>query len=200
VSLVEYTPAGTLVQTVAVPATGGNQLTLRGNSTSEGMLSLSNDGTIVTFGGYRADTGVASVNGTTSAATNRVIGALNLNTEAVNTNLGLSDSHSGQSFRSVGAIDANTFYTSGATSSMRVVVGALPATPTTGTSTQLTTATNLNIRQVAAFNGNLFVASGSATPGQTINQVGTGLPNTGSQTTAVTFPAQGATNQYNSFL
>ena len=69
VFLDEYTPAGSLVQSIAMPTTdsGGNQtLTASGTATSEGLLTLSADGQYLVLTGYDAALGTASITTSTS--------------------------------------------------------------------------------------------------------------------------------------
>src|SRR5260221_102810 len=69
VFLDEYTPAGTLVQSVAMPTTpsGSNRrLTASGAATSEGFLTLSSDGKFLALTGYDAALGTAAIAGTPS--------------------------------------------------------------------------------------------------------------------------------------
>ena len=76
VFLDEYTPSGTLVQSIALPtsAVGANRrLTVSGTATSEGALALSADGRYLSLAGFDADPGTAAVAGTPTAATNRVV-------------------------------------------------------------------------------------------------------------------------------
>src|SRR5439155_21681203 len=73
----EYTPSGTLVQSIAMPTavTGSNKrLTASGSATNEGFLTLSSDGKYLALTGYDAALGTAGVATTTSAAVQRVIG------------------------------------------------------------------------------------------------------------------------------
>src|SRR5690349_24931066 len=59
VFLDEYTPSGTLVQTIPLPtsAAGANKrLTMSGSATTEGALALSDDGIYHTLAGYGAAT------------------------------------------------------------------------------------------------------------------------------------------------
>jgi len=77
VFLDEYTPAGSLVQTIPMPTAGSGgqrRLTMSGSASSEGALALSGDGHYLTLGGYDADAGTAGVASTTSAAVRRVVG------------------------------------------------------------------------------------------------------------------------------
>src|SRR5919107_3440865 len=75
--LLEYTPAGVLVQTIALPtaAAGTNSiLTNTGSSTSDAVLTRSANGAYLVLTGYDAAVGTTALTGTTSAANNRVIG------------------------------------------------------------------------------------------------------------------------------
>ena len=51
-SLVEYTTAGSLVQTIGIPSTGSTGLEPSGSASSEGALCLSADGHCLAFAGY----------------------------------------------------------------------------------------------------------------------------------------------------
>ncbi len=87
VFLDEYTPTGTLVQTIAMPTTtsGANrQLIASGTSTSEGLINFSTNNQSLVLTGYGANLG-GSANLTTSASTavNRVVGVVNATTEAL---------------------------------------------------------------------------------------------------------------------
>lgn len=197
VSLLEYTPTGTLVQTINVSSSGASALTLRGSSTTEGILSLSSNGQLVTFGGYRADNGAA--NPTAAAASgdvDRVIGVVDA-LGTVTTSQAISDSYKRDSFRSVATDDGSRFWLSGA-ANVATTGGVRYVANTTDTTSTAMTATGGNSRQVAVQGGNLYVSGGSATPGRSVFQVGTGLPTTGSQTLTPSFPVA-ASAQYNSF-
>src|SRR3954463_8764562 len=64
VFLDEFTPDGTLVQSVPLPtASAGNnrRLTVSGSATSEGELTRSADGRYLAIAGYDADPGTAGV-------------------------------------------------------------------------------------------------------------------------------------------
>lgn len=78
-SLQEFTPSGSPVQTITLPSSGtGTKLTNVGSTSTEGTLSVSPDGRWITFGGYDAVAGTASV--VTGTATSRVAGLLNTTT------------------------------------------------------------------------------------------------------------------------
>ncbi|MGH9819709.1 MAG: DUF3616 domain-containing protein, partial [Pyrinomonadaceae bacterium] len=66
VFLDEYTPTGTLVQSIPAPTAvnGANKrLTASGTATSEGLMTRSTDGNYLVFTGYDADLGTASITG-----------------------------------------------------------------------------------------------------------------------------------------
>src|SRR5262245_30809663 len=60
VFLDEYTTAGTLVQSIPLPSTGGSAMTAVGTATTEGIISRSQDGSTLLFTGYRKDSGGTS--------------------------------------------------------------------------------------------------------------------------------------------
>ena len=64
-----------LVQQITIPA-NGTGLTLSGTATSEGEMALSTDGSILTFGGYAAASGVSGI---ASSTVTREIGVINGN-------------------------------------------------------------------------------------------------------------------------
>src|SRR6476469_2753062 len=180
--LVEYTPAGTVVQTIALPtsASGLNRaLTLAGTSTAEGQLTRSVDGRFLILAGYDAATGTADITNTTATATNRVVGRVAAD-GTINTSTTINDAFGGTStttgsIRGAASVDGSSFWAAGSVSGVRYVTLG-----NTGASTQLNTAPT-NIRYVNIAGGNLYVSSGSAaTLG--VSQIGTGLPTTTGQT------------------
>lgn len=181
--LLEYTPAGVLVQTIALPpaAAGTNAaFTISGTSTAEGSLTRSADGRYLVLTGYDAAPGTASVAATAAGATNRVIARVAAD-GTITTSTRLSDAFSGAagtnvSIRSAATADGTAFYAVGSTSGV-VYVPFANAGPTTALSAGAPT----NNRVVGIFGGNLYVSSASGTS-QGLSQVGTGLPTTGSPT------------------
>ena len=171
-SVVEYTTAGALVQTIALPSAATSpRLTVAGSSTSEGHIVRSSDGNFLTLTGY--DIAANTVPPFAVAGTARTIARLN----------------------SAGTVDLTTALTDGSTGSVRSaastngtdiwqtnsVVGLRYATFGSTTSTQVTTAPT-NTRVVKVFNGQLYMTSGSATFTCT-NSVGTLTPTTTGNTT-----------------
>src|SRR5438132_13759733 len=74
VFLDEYTPAGVLVQSIALPTSGTNALIASGTATSEGLLNLSPDGQFLAVTGYNTATGGATNLSTSTGTTiNRIV-------------------------------------------------------------------------------------------------------------------------------
>ena len=181
--LVEYTPAGVLVQTIALPtaAAGTNSiLTNTGTSTSDAMLTRSANGAYLVLTGYDAALGTAALTTTASTANNRVIGRVAAD-GSVDTSTRISDAFSGTTasaanIRSAASTDGTAFYAGGSNSGVRYVpFGNAAATATVQVNTAPT-----NIRYVGVAGGNLYVSSGSSTT-LGVSQIGTGLPTTTGQ-------------------
>ena len=185
ISLVEFTPSGTIANTITSAFTGSNLLTDTGSGTSNGYLNT--NGAYLSVPGYNSALnapGVATSN--TKAVNTFGLGYAVTNRVAFPTG-GASATppspFSGNNFRSVVPTSATTFYATGAAT-------AATGTPDTGgvwyynssTFTQINTATGAvtNVRNVEIYNGNLYFSTGSGTKG--IYQVGTGLPTTSGQT------------------
>lgn len=174
-SLLEYTTAGGLSQTITVPSTGGSALTISFTATSEGALSRSQTGQYLAFTGYRT--------GTNGSGTDRVIARVG-NDAVVNTSSAIPNSEGYTNNNIRGAVfsnDGSRFWTSGTGG------GGGTRTNTYGaTSGSIQVSTSLtNTRVVNIFNGQLYLASASGTF-QGISSVGTGLPTTtGNTTTAL---------------
>ena len=179
--LLEYTPAGVLVQTIALPtaAAGTNSiLTNTGTSNSDALLTRSVNGACLVLTGYDAVVGTALLTSTTSAATNRIIGRIAAD-GTVDTSTRLSDGFSGGNIRSATSVDGTTFYAVGST-------GGVRAAPLgNATTSTVITAVPSNNRGVGIYGGNLYVSSATGSGGNFygISQVGTGLPTTTGQTT-----------------
>lgn len=176
----EYTPTGTLVQSIALPTTvsgAQRQLIASGTATSEGLMSRSADGQCLWLTGYARDVGVTgSISATTAAAVPRVVGRVASNGTA-DTTTALTDYASTNNPRSAAAADCNNVWISGGTGGIGYV--ALGAA-TMGTSISSTvTPTPVNLRQLGVAGSQLYVSTGSGTAVR-IGTVGTGLPtNTG---------------------
>jgi hypothetical protein len=181
----EYTTTGTLVQSVTMPTavSGLNRiLTLSGTATSDGSLNLSPDGQYLTLTGYDAALGTASVTGTASALTNRIVGVVYGN-GSVNTTTRINDKFSANNIRSAVTNDGTNFWCAGANDGTVYV----PLGNTAASTAVSTTVTNTRVASV--FGSQLYFSSGSGTRG--IYKVGAGLPtNTGN--TATVFASSGS--------
>jgi hypothetical protein len=185
------------VQSIALPtlASGANAiLTMSGTATSEGALSLSADGRFLTLAGYDAAVGTASVaNGTTSAAVNRIVAAVDMMGN-IDTTTRISDGFNQNNVRSATTVDGTQFYVAGngasGTGGVRLV-----GYGSTGASTQITT--NLtNARVVGTFEGQLYSTSASGAF-QGVSSVGMGLPTTSTEATALPgFPTASGPSPY----
>jgi hypothetical protein len=191
VFLDEYTPAGVLVQSIALPtaASGSNRaFWLSGTATSECELTRSTDGRYLLLTGYeRTDAG--GVAGTTSAAVNRVVARVDA-TGLIDTTTALNDFASANNPRSVISDNGTNLWLGGAAGSPRYTT--LGAT----TSTQIST-TVTNLRQVNIFNGQLYTSTSSGSAVR-VGTIGTGLPTTSGQTITNLpgFPVSGSPYSY----
>ncbi|HMP04917.1 MAG TPA: hypothetical protein PJ982_01090, partial [Lacipirellulaceae bacterium] len=191
--------AGSPLSSLALPTdfSGANQpLTLSGTATSEGFLSLSTNGQYLTLGGYGVAPGTAAVPQTSSATVNRVIGRIDVNTNAIDTTTALTDGYSGTAsnnspLRSVVSTDGTEFWTAG-TAATGANGGVRYTTLGATTSTQLST-TPTNTRVVNIYNGQLYV-SAAAGAFRGVSAVGTGLPNAAGETTTLLPGFDPATN------
>ncbi len=173
VFLDEYSPTGTLVQSVAMPTidSGSNQtLTATGNNITEGLITRSVDGRFLVLGGYDAATGTANV-ATTNVA--RTIGRVNA-AATINTTTTISTTFNAATFRGAASNNGSGFW-AGASS------GGLVYQPlgSTGAGTVVSTTITDN-NQPNIFGGQLYATTGSNTA--RIAKVGTGLPTTTGQT------------------
>jgi hypothetical protein len=175
--LLEYTAAGVLVQTIALPVTDASPnlaLTETGSSGTDAGLTRSADGRYLVLPGYNATPGTAALAGTTSAANNRLIGRIAAD-GTINTTTRITDAFSGGNIRGAASANGSTFYAVGNSGGVVYVPLANAAASTT-----ISTGSPTNDRVVNIFGGNLYVTSGS-TPAYGVSQVGTGLPTTSGQ-------------------
>ncbi len=173
----EYTPAGTLVQSISLPTTanGANRrLTNSGTATSEGLMSASADGHYLIVAGYDAALGTPSITSSASTAINRVIGRIDANGN-VDTTTALTDGISGGNPRSATSTNGTDFWIDGSVQGVRYAT--LGSTTSTLISNTIT-----NLRATNVFAGQLYVDTASGTA--RLNTVGTGTPTTAGQTIA----------------
>jgi predicted extracellular nuclease len=158
VFLDEYTPSGTLVQSIALPTSGGSAVTAVGNATTEGAIAFSQDGSALIFTGYRKASGGTSPASDSYTTTPRVIGTLKLD-GTLNTTTTLSNdggSTSANTIRSATSVDGTTaFWTS---TSTRIGYDNSPFAA--GGTTQIDAR---NSRQVLVRNNIVYASNGSTT-------------------------------------
>ncbi len=180
--LVEYTPTGTLVQSIALPtsASGSNRrVTISGSASSEGQLTRSSDGRYLAFVGYDAAPGTASVATSTSATVNRVIARVGADGAVDSTTV--TTAFSANAIRAAATDDGSRFWLTGGTNGVQlaqygVSTSALQLNTGAGAST--------NNRAVNIFNGQLYVSSASSSL-RGVGAVGSGLPTTNGQATTL---------------
>ncbi|MBL8603535.1 MAG: hypothetical protein JNK72_16545 [Myxococcales bacterium] len=168
--------------TIALPVAAAgaqNPITLSGTATSEGSLTRSADGRFVSLAGYAAEPGLASVAGTASSATPRVVARINA-AGMVDTSTLLRAAFSANNVRGAVTVDGSAFYVAGTASPggiYRVDFGntmnAVQVISTPG-----------NVRTVGVFNGQLYGAA-STTNFYGIFRGGEGLPTTENATAAL---------------
>jgi hypothetical protein len=185
VFLDEYTPGGTLVQTIDLPTavSGANRiLTASGNVTSELAMTRSADGRYLVLAGYGAAPGTANVAASLATDVARIIGRIAPD-GSVNTSTIVGDAFSGSNIRGAASADGTSFYSVGGNSGVQYQpFGSFLCTPINTAPT--------NIRAVNVGGGNLYIST-NTNPYIGLSQVGAGLPTTGPQTAAVLpgFPA-----------
>jgi hypothetical protein len=194
VFLDEYTTAGVLVQSIAMPATGaGTKLITSGNSTAEGALSISPDGTWIGFAGYNSTIPASSsISGTNSAAVPRVAGLFNTTTGSYSLTV-TGTWFSAQSPRGVVTTDGNKIWAVGGNSG--VVYGTVDnSSPFVASGTTATTASiGTNLRTIGLYGNELYTSAATGTI-PTVGQLA-GSPLVNGLPTASTFlpniPRQG---------
>ena len=154
VSILEYTTGGGLANTYNIPSTGPNAIVLTGNATAEGALSLSSDGSLLTFAGYNtAPLGSGTL--ATSSGTTVPRAIVQLNSAGVSS-IGSSSTtaFSAASFRSAVSDGANNYWGIGNGT------GTLYFGNTASSATLQSTLTVNRVMNMV--NGNIFFGNGSA--------------------------------------
>jgi hypothetical protein len=176
VFLDEYTPSGTLVQSIGLPTSVGTTnriLTAAGNAITELNLTRSADGHYLVLAGYGAAPGTPAVANTASTDVTRVIGLIGAD-GSIDTSTSAGEAFSGTSIRAAATADGTSFYSVGGAGGVQYqVLGDF-------SSTQLNTVP-ANIRSVNVVGGNLYVSTNLG-PYVGLSQVGAGLPTTNGQT------------------
>ncbi|WP_198174754.1 beta strand repeat-containing protein [Spirosoma arboris] len=196
VNLVEYTPAGSVVNTLPLPtavAGSNRRLTVSGSASSEGILKLSADGRYLTMVGYDADVATAGV--ASSGSFDRVVALID-NNRSINTTTVLPQSaaYNTNNIRSAVSSDGTAIWTAGtASTNSRGGVRATTLGATDGGTQVSSTVTN--IRVVGIFNSQLYVSTSSSTF-LGVSSVGTGLPTSSGNTTTLVVNAGSGSNTY----
>ncbi len=176
VYLDEYSPAGTIVQSIPLPVTstpGGNQALLAsGTASSEGQLTTSSDGAYLVFTGYDSVLDTSNVSSSSSSSVPRTVGLIDLS-GAIDTTTALTDASSGNNVRSAASSNGHDLWVVGGTG------GVAYATRGSTTSTALDPTGEQNLREVDVVDGQLYASSQKTL---VLAGVGSGLPTTAPQT------------------
>jgi hypothetical protein len=175
IDLLEVTTSGSLVQTIAVPTTGGSRLTASGTATSE--LKIRSNGQYLAVSGYDAPVGTPLV--VDSPFSRRVLVYDNLGN--VSTTLtftgGPGSPYGGNNIRgAIPTADGTAAWTAGDESTFGTPNGFYYLTGSS--ETQLVSG---NVRTVDIFGGQLYGTTAAGTDTRAFT-VGTGLPTTTGQT------------------
>ncbi len=182
VNLREYTPTGTLIQTIAMPtATTGPQFSFRQSitATSEANLNLSGDGRYLTLTGYDA------ANAEPIVGANRMIGRVDAFGN-VDTSTASSTVYANSNIRAAVTYDGSQFWTAGAGTSAYIRhFGALGLGANTDLASGVPNSTNTR-NVTIGFDGRLYygTSAGSA-PGPGIYQFATPRPTAPSAETRI---------------
>lgn len=166
----EYTPTGTLVQSIALPTVQNGRtaaFTLSGTATSEGQLNLSNDGRYFSLAGYNATPGTANPGSSSVTAAARVVARFD-STGTMDTTTVVTNAFSSGAVRSAVTEDGSGFWVAGSNSGVQHVTFG------TFTSTAASTGTPTNLRNLCIFNGQLYASSASGTS-HGLSTVGVGV-------------------------
>jgi hypothetical protein len=163
VFLDEYTPSGSLVQSIPAPTTGSAMMTAVGNAATEGIISRSQDGTSLVFGGYRKAAGGPNPSSDVPATTNRVAATLTLD-GILTTTVGLTDPTG--TLRSVASVDGASQFYLGTSANVRYVGTPGPAATSVVIDAR-------NSREVLLSGNTLFASNGSTTITGKVQSYGT---------------------------
>jgi hypothetical protein len=176
VFLDEYSPAGSLVQSIPLPtavAGAHRRLTASGTATSEGSIQRSADQRFLVFTGYDTDVGTPSVASIPAATVNRTVGFADV-AGVVDTRTAVT-AFSGQNIRSAASDDGTGAWLVGSS-------GGVVYTPLAGSGAgTVVSASSGNNRSVDIHGGQLYLSSSSGA--FRLATVGAGLPRTTGNTT-----------------
>ena len=177
VFLDEYTQSGTFVQSIPMPTSqvgGSLALTMQGNATAEGDLTISPDGQFLALTGFNFGTGVAAPATTNSSVVARSVAIVDTAAGGVDTTTGIT-SEGASDPRSAITSDGNSIWQANNVNGMvNTTVGNV------GAATQMYTTLN-NSRRANIFNNQLYMSDSSGSAFR-LSTVGTGLPTTSGQT------------------
>jgi hypothetical protein len=170
----EFTPAGALVTSIALPTAdngASHAVIASGTATSEGLLTLSTNGKYLIATGY--DLALPQTTSIVSSSAPRTVARIDA-LGNIDSSTALTDWAQGNNPRSATSTDGTSLWVTGAAGGVRFTT--LGST----TSTQISAGTLVNLRQTDIFGGQLFIttASGSAVR---VGTVGTGTPTTAGQ-------------------
>ena len=178
--LLEYTPTGTLVQTVALPTLHSPvvpALTETGNMVSDAQLTRTQDRRYLVLTGYDAAVGTPALARTSGLSVNRMVAYLPqngtlYNSGRVNDAFYCTGMTNNCTISSAASAAGGSFYAVGNNSGVRLVRNA-----NSGNTVAVTSNSPLTLRVAQVYNNELFVsvASGSSFG---IGQIGSGLPTT----------------------
>ncbi|MFM7245467.1 MAG: PEP-CTERM sorting domain-containing protein [Planctomycetaceae bacterium] len=157
VILDERTTTGSLVQSIAITATGaGTKLITAGAATAEGALSISPDGRWITFGGYNTTVGGAvNLPGSASSSIPRSVGILDTTTGNFTLTTAGTFYNAG-AIRTAYSSDGNQFWTAGSNT------GILYGTVSGGTSVLVNgTSAGTTNRVMGQYGSDLYIATAS---------------------------------------
>ena len=154
ISLLEITRSGTVVQTINIAT---NSLQVSGTATSEGQMSLSPDGSILTIAGYVPPfTGSGSLSGRTAAQAPR--GYVTVNAAGtVSASTIVSNAYSTDNIRSGVTGDGSAFWFTGSSGSGSGIMAF-----SGGATNQIA---DINSRVIKIYNNDLYYSTGSAVQG-----------------------------------
>lgn len=162
VFLDEYTTAGALVQSIALPSSGAGALTAVGNASTEGVLARAQNGLSLVFTGYRKDAGGTNPSSDAPATTSRVVATVDF-AGTVNASSTLTDATG--TIRSATSVDGTTSFYVGTSAGVRYDASPFTAATTTVIDTR-------NSRQVNLSGDVLFASNGSTTTTNKVQSYG----------------------------
>jgi hypothetical protein len=110
----QFTPSGTLVNSVAVPDAGDGALLVSGTAATEGGLGRSLDGTLLTFAGYHAERGAFSTSLANQSGAAAPRGLATVSAQGLYTLMETSATvYSGNNIRGATGDGTNNFWTAG---------------------------------------------------------------------------------------